>query len=94
MTPRHRDQILQIADGCVATFPYLHFLYNMTRCDEIFYWLLKNAIVGERFHTLIRYECGGSFLKVSSFILSKIEKEKELRPIYRRDLKPSFSQLL
>lgn len=80
--------MFKISDGKEKALPYLHFIYNMTRCDEALSWLVKNKICGQRFLDFVRMECDNSLLKLGSVLKSKIEKEKELRPLYvGRDVK-------
>ena len=79
---RHRLVMLEIADGNMKVLPYLHQIYNMTRCDEAFAWLLKNKLRGQRFLDFVRMECDNSLLKLVAVLLKKIEKEKDLRPVF------------
>ncbi len=88
MTDFERGQILAVSEGSPATLPYCHHLYNMRRSQEIFSYLIKNRIVGKKFLEFVKVDCEGSIIKMQSLLLSKIEKENTIRPLYlKRDLK-------
>lgn len=68
--------------------PYVHHLYNMRRSKEIFAYLIRNKLTEKKFIEFVKVDCGNSIIKMQAILLSKIEKEKDIRPLFlKRDLK-------
>lgn len=88
MTPWQREMIFLIADDRFDALQYLHFIFNLKHCNEMFTWLFSNNIRGIRFMEYVAL-CGYSHLKLGAQLTARIEKEKITRPLFvQRDLKP------
>ncbi len=81
-----RELILDVVDGDFRGLPYAHQLYLHRRASEIFGWLVKNGITGATFYEFIQVQCKGSLLHAMAGIIARIDKEKEARPIFAKDL--------
>lgn len=87
MTQLERIQIRFIAEDHPEALSHLQFLYNTKRSNEFFEYLIKNKLTGKRFVDFVKGQCQNSRLAMLAFLISKVEKNRELRPVYRNDLK-------
>lgn len=89
MSAVRRGLMLTVHDGCGETLPYLFRMQDLQRCDEVLGWLCRNNITGKVFLSWMRLEQGDSILKASSYILMKLNRDKEARPLFAgKDWKP------
>jgi hypothetical protein len=82
MTPRQRDIIFKIADGNLETLPILYHFVNYKRGNEIFNWLLSNRFTGNQLIALVNQKFGNKLMDAAKFILMKVDKETEVKPIF------------
>lgn len=89
MTERRRHMMLIIAESNQAVLPILHMIDDYVRCDDILDWIIRNRLTGEEVVSMIKFQFKMSPLTFIKWVLSKIDKERELRPILMgRDMKP------
>ncbi len=60
---------------------YLDTHFPREKLDSALIWLIKNGLVGERFVALIHEQCAGSNLELLRYLLQKVEKTADLRPL-------------
>jgi DNA-binding CsgD family transcriptional regulator len=88
MSPKERELHLRVADGNPDALPFLYTFHSFVRCQEILSWLIEHRITGERFLEWIIKEHDKRVLSAGAFVLSKLEKEKTLKPVLAgRDFK-------
>lgn len=84
MNDRKRNLILQVIDGDVrviqskATYHLDRFVHS----ERMFEYLVKEKITGAKFHEMYLNVFKGSWLTMGKWIISKIQKEKELKPVF------------
>lgn len=78
--------ILKLAEGNPNAISVLHQLSQLKRAPEVFLWLDRNAIRGEKLVTWFFKEQQGSFIYASSFVMARLERETRTRPVFARDL--------
>lgn len=83
MTDLRKRLILELSIGDInhPVLPILHFLTRFKRCDEILNWLLKNRLTGNEIVLAVKYQFQNSQLTFVKWVLSRIDKNKELKPI-------------
>lgn len=74
-----REKTLRVLDGNQNLFPVMFNWHHLTRCDELLDWCLVNRITGNSLSDFIKLN--GGILKTAGFILMKIDREKQTRPI-------------
>ncbi len=82
--------MLAVWDGEMRALPKLHEFYNLGffKTDEILAWLVKNRYTGKKFMGLIDGDFNGSLVETTSYILMKLQKNKEQNPvIFGKDLR-------
>lgn len=84
MDPKLREYLLILCEGDInhAVLPILHFISNFTRRDDIFSWLVKNKISGNDILFMIQFHFDRSRLDFVKWVISNINKERELKPIF------------
>lgn len=81
MTQMRRDLIFRVSDGCSEALLTICHWNNMLRCDEVLSWCIYNNITGKVFVDWIKIIHSRGVLNSYQFICSRIDKEKELKPI-------------
>jgi len=86
MNDKEKETILKVAGSKPQfTLPFIHQIHQgFKRGSEMVAWLAKKGIVGDSFENFVK-ECGGSKLRMGSYILKRMEQEKT-RPIFAKDL--------
>ena len=75
--PRRVELMQRVADGNLQIgVPLWHF-NNLTRCDEILSWLVRNRITGKEFLLFMKFYCGGSILNTAKEVLRRIDANEE-----------------
>ena len=89
LSPQRIALAQSVNSGFEGTVPFtIHVHSHYPRCDEIFAWLIRNNIVGLKLLEWITYEHEGSQLKAVAHILTKIERDKEIRRVlFGRDFR-------
>lgn len=82
MSPKKRELILTIADGNPECFPILYHFDKFKFSEEIFKYLVREKIVGKKFVEIYQNEFRLSWLSMGKWIIMKIKKEREYRPIF------------
>lgn len=79
--PKRLAMMQRVADGIPQIgIPLWHF-NNLTRCDEILSWLIKQRITGKEFQLFMKFYCEGSILNTAKEILRRIDANEECSPI-------------
>jgi len=79
--------MLAVVNDDLRVTHYVHQLYLHRRSEEIFTWLYRNRITGRVLFEFVKIECKGSSLHAMKAIIARIDKEKETKPIFRKDLR-------
>jgi hypothetical protein len=84
MDDRRKAMILELSEGKInhPALPILHFLTGFVRCDEILKWLINNRMTGNDVVFFVNYQFKRSQLDFAKWVLSKVDKDKELKRIY------------
>lgn len=84
------EMMRAVANGQTSLGVLLWHFNQMTRCDEILSWLLKNNITGFELMGFMRFGCGNGILNTAKEILRRIDRDKEASAILvGRDYRPS-----
>jgi hypothetical protein len=78
--------MFQVMENNRECLPYLHHLDSYVRCDEILLWLIKNKLTGKNFIEWSKTHFGASMLRMTQFVLGKLEKVDKTSILYGRDL--------
>ena len=81
MSPARRDLMFRVMDGERKILPYLHHFDGYTRCDYMLSWLIDNHLTGKNFLDWTQKYFPTGFMDCAVFILTRIDKDKESRPI-------------
>lgn len=81
LSPVTRDLMLCVWDHDDRTLTNLHMIGNLFRRDEVLAWLVNNRLTGKRFMAMLEGDFHGSLLQTIAFILMKINKDLEEKPI-------------
>ena len=81
LSPERRLKMLKVIDGHPGLPTVMFHWHKFRRCDEILDWLLLNRMTGNTLFAWLRGEFEMGTLSMARFILMKIDKEKEERPI-------------
>ena len=81
MPQAHRDLLLRVWDGHGPALPWLMHVYNFRRREEILRWLIQHHLIGTQFVAWIQNVMGGSILKSVAFVISRLEREKNMRDL-------------
>lgn len=87
MTPRERENYLYLADGNPAALTILWRIQTFKRSEEISHWLVKNQLNGKKLETFFKEHHKSSMLSLVKYVISKIDKERELVPLFKKDFK-------
>ena len=87
MDHRRRDMMLRIIDdvstqndfNLITTF--LYHMDRLSRCEHILKWLILNRLTGKNFSEWVKIN-RFSPLSLSKYVLMKIRKDSELKPIF------------
>ena len=77
MTEERKKLILQVAGDFIYNFELIYALERLVRREEIYRWFIKNKKTGLEFYYFF-HERRFSWLKVSKFVLSRIDKQKKI----------------
>lgn len=78
-----RELLLKVCDDVFELWPLLEQINMMVRCDEACLWLIRNRFVGQELYEYWVHHKHRSFLSVLSFINHNLEKNTELRPLFK-----------
>ncbi len=81
LSPITRDLMLCVWDRDSRTLPHLHMIAGLFRRDEVLAWLVNNRKTGKEFMAMLEGDFHGSLLQTIAFILMKINKDLETKPI-------------
>lgn len=81
LSHERRQKMLRIIDGHPNLPLVMYQWHKLRRCDEILDWLLRNRITGMNLFAWLRGEYQFHTLSMAKFILMKVDKEKEEKPI-------------
>lgn len=88
MTEKRRELMHKCMDGQFHLAPLMHELDRYRRCDEVLNWLYMHKIVGKELQLFLFQAFRMAIDNMVKWILSKVDKEKQLRPtIIGRDYK-------
>lgn len=87
LTPHLREMMMVVADGDPRVIHYLLELNKFKRVEDIIAWLCRNKLTGNNFIEWVKKEHFDSLLDVVSYILMKVDKDVQKRPIYLKDMK-------
>ena len=68
-------------DGSPQLAPLMFQINQHDRQIDILKWLIHNRMTGPVLESFFRVECKGSFLAVISFVVAKLERERETRAV-------------
>lgn len=85
MTGNHRKLVFMVADGNPAAFPVIHAMERLTRRDEIYAWLVRNGITGDKFVQFVA-ERRGSLVQLRREILSRIDGAAPSQMVIGKDI--------
>lgn len=78
----------RIWDGDNRVRFILQFLADFDRSEEILRYLIKEGFTGKKLWDWVQGEFSGSVLQMAAYVLMKINKETEIKPIIAgRDLR-------
>lgn len=84
------EMMRAVADGQTSLGVLLWHMNQMTRCDEILAWLLKNNVTGYELLGFMRFKCGNGILSTIKEITRRIDSDKEASAILvGRDYRPA-----
>jgi hypothetical protein len=78
--------MMQVMDGEPTALPDLHHLNSYLNCDGILAWLVGQHLTGREFVAWSRHNFGVSMVKMSSHILSRIERKEDKKILYGIDI--------
>jgi hypothetical protein len=81
MTELRRQMMLRVADGVRENLSHVYHLDRLTRCDEILAFMLREKITGQKFAGKVKNEHGGSLLDFVKWVVQKLNRDLEKRPI-------------
>lgn len=83
MSPWRREKMLMLNNGDInhQVNHILRIIDGHRRCDEVLAWCLRSGLTGDNIVEMVRYQFGFSPLTFLKWVLSKIDKENELRPV-------------
>lgn len=89
--PPDRARLAELAarvwDGEQRLRTLIEFLASFYRNEEILRYLLKENLTGRKLWDWMREEQGGSVMRVVQFVMMKLDKDLELKPIvFGKDL--------
>jgi len=76
-----RDLYLAVMDGRADLAALLFQVNQHNRQIEILRWLVSNKLTGARLASFFEGEAQRSFLAVIKFVVMKLEKESQARPV-------------
>jgi len=82
MNTIQRNVIMQVAQGNQVALSILHQFSQLKRHHEIYAWLDRNNIRGQKFVDWYNSEHDGSFIFATTAIIATLEREKKPRPLF------------
>jgi len=80
------DLMRTVADGYTELGPLMWHLKSYQKSEQILAWLIQNKVTGKKLLGFWRVQHEGSYLRLASDVLGRIEREKN-RVIFSKDLK-------
>lgn len=84
ITPELRYKIFTVADGVDGNLYNVHRLLSFVHHERMLDWLIQNKITGKKFKQWFLYEHKMNIIDMGSFIIAKINKDKEVKPVYAK----------
>lgn len=81
MTNERRRLYLDVMDGYIGLINIMYQWEHLVRCDDILKWLLANNLRGKKLYETIKTDFAFSSLKTAQYILQKIDKNLEQKPV-------------
>ena len=82
MSNSERDFFLRVIDDDPRVMPIAHQISKYKNSLDITDWLIKNKITGIILLDFLKTKFENSILEMVKFIIMKINKDKEPKPIY------------
>tara|TARA_B100000749_G_C18269903_1_gene399908 strand:- start:393 stop:710 length:318 start_codon:yes stop_codon:yes gene_type:complete len=77
-----RELYLRIVDGDPRVMPIVHQIHNYRYSVDISRWLYENQITGKILLDFLKVSFENSIMGMVKFIIMKINRAKEIKPIY------------
>lgn len=86
MNEYRRELLFRVLDDEPKLLPTLHQLDHYVRCDDMLRWLIQNRLTGKNLLSWMNLYFPKSILNMPEFILFKIKKDLEQKPVvYGKD---------
>ena len=87
MSAMQRELYLRIVDDNPLVMPIVYNIHNYKFSFEISRWLYENQITGKILLDFLKTKFENSILALVKFVVMKINKDKEIKPLYYKDYK-------
>jgi hypothetical protein len=87
MSAIQRELYLRIVDDNPSVVPIVYNIHNYKFSFEISRWLYENQITGKILLDFLKTKFENSILALVKFVVMKINKDKEIKPLYYKDYK-------
>ena len=82
MSDMQRELYFRLMDGNNSVMPIIFQIHNYKYSWEISRWLYENQITGRILVDFLKVKFESSIMRMVKFVIMKINKDKELKPIY------------